>query len=386
MRKFFPKAVLLSMFLAILFSVAFYADAGFGISPPWFRNEYLSPGAHYEQDIVLVQGNPDKDVKITATIESAEEIASWISFQPGTDFVIPAGKQHFPVRITVNVPKDAGYTTYTGKIRFVASSSGSGSSNIAIQLGALADISLTVTSEEFSDFKVKHVGLDDIEEGWPVKIRVKLENLGNVKVRPTKIILKIYDKWYDKLLQEGEPQTSDWVDAFATGNIEAAMDTSLGISDYFGDFEIFKGDEIIARDKQRFHIVEKGSLEHWPRIFGISVAWLGGGFGALASLVTIVKFGLFGKMLGRLGIEIRRTAGNRPRNYTKNTIREPKRKPKSRAIRKPEIIINPAPSIGFRPTATAASARRILRTKKTIISTAKAGPPRRGRPRKIREP
>lgn len=270
------KPLLLTVFtIAIFVALGNAANAGFGISPPWLRNSHLAPGSHYEQDIVLVQGNPDRDVKITATIESAEEIASWISFQPGTEFVIPAGKQQFPVRIIVNVPKDAGYTTYTGKIRFVASSSGSGGNNIAIQLGALADISLAVTSEEFSDFNVKHVGIDDLEDGWPIKIRVKLENLGNVKVRPTKIVLKIYDKWHDKMLQEGEPQTVDWVDAFATGNIEAVMDTSLGISDYFADFEVFKGEEIVAKDKQRFHIVEKGTLERWPRILGISIAWWG---------------------------------------------------------------------------------------------------------------
>lgn len=352
------------------------ANAGFGISPPWLKNSHLAPGSHYEQDIFLVQSKPDKDVKITVTVESAEQIASWISFQPGTEFVIPAGKQQFPVRVAVNVPKDAGYTTYTGKIRFVASSSGSGGGNIAIQLGALADISLTVTSEEFSDFKVKHVGIDDLEEGWPIKIRVKLENLGNIKVRPTRIVLKIYDKWHDKLLQEGEPQTVDWVDAFATGNIEAAMETSLGISDYFGDFEIFKGEEVIAKDKQRFHIVGKGALERWPRIFGISIAWIGGGFGALLGVVAIIKFNILGKILGKLGIEVIRKRSN-PLNYTKKKLKNTKP-----TARRPEVISDPMPQIGFRPVATAVSMRKTRRIRKSAVIIAKAEPKKRGRPRK----
>lgn len=282
-------------------------EAGFGISPPSFWNDHLSPGAHYEQDIYLIQGDPGADVKATVALENVEEIKDWITIKPGKEFIIPKGVQQFPMRVIVDVPKDAGYATYTGKIRVIVTSFAGGEGkggSVSLLLGALADIKLTVTSEQISDFKVKSVRIPDIEEEWPVQIQVKLENLGNTKVRPTKIALVLFDQWHIKELERGEAQTTEWVPPFESGTIRATMNTKLGIGNYFADFEIYKGQSIVARDRQRFHIVLKGTLEYWPRFFGISVAWWAGGIGIILAIFATIKFSLLGKLLKKFGIEM----------------------------------------------------------------------------------
>lgn len=311
MRSIFG-ILLLSVFLfGILFGYTRTVEAGFGISPPRFRNDHLSPGSHYEQDIYLVQGSPETNIKITVAIENAEQIVDWITIQPAKEFIIPKGIQQFPMRVIVDVPKDAGYATYTGKMRIVATSQGvpqeEGGGNIAVRLGALADISLTVTSDEYSDFKIQSIDVPDIEEGWPIEVRVSMENFGNVKVRPTRIMLTIYDKWHENVLQTGEAKTTDWVDSFAVGSVRAYMPTELGPGDYFADFEIYKGEELAAKDKQRFFIVEQGTIDYWPRYFGISIAWWATGVGVILAFGVVIKFNLFGRLLRGVGIEVRRT-------------------------------------------------------------------------------
>lgn len=291
--------------LGTLIFSSYSVQAGFGISPPWFKNNYLSPGAHYEQDIFLVQGKPETDVRITIEVQSAEAIEDWITFKPGKDFIIPAGQQQFPVRVIADVPKDAGYATYTGTIRFVAGSTG-GEGAVVIQLGALAVINLTVTSEEVSDFDVKRVNVQNLEKGWPLSVSVQLENLGNVKVRPTRIALTLYDKLHDKELGSGEAQTTDWVDPFQRGSITASMPTDLEIGDYWADYEIYKGDEIVAQDRQRFKVVKKGDINQWLRLFGMSIAWWGTIIISIMAFGVVIKFNILGKLLGKLGIEVKR--------------------------------------------------------------------------------
>src|SRR3989344_4928792 len=369
------KASLFFLSSIVVFSIGAYADAGFGISPPWLKNTHLSPGSHYEQDIFLVQGKPESSVQVTATIESAEQIASWINFKPGNAFIIPAGTQQFPVRVTVDVPRDAGYETYTGKIRFVATSVGAdNNSNIAIQLGSLAEITLTVTSDEYSDFNVRGVSIDDIEESMPITMGVRLENLGNIKVRPTRISLRIYDKWHEQILQEGDAETTEWIESFATGMIRATMPTTLSLGDYFADFEIYKGEEVIARDKERFNIVEKGTLAHWPRFLGMSIVWWGSGLGGLLSVLSVVKFNLFAKLLGILGIEVKRKS----RSAAKNNRRKISRQKVSKILPESAKIRDPLPTMGFRPIAITASSRKRRAVQKSQINE----PKRRGKRRK----
>ncbi|MBI1888545.1 MAG: hypothetical protein HYS15_01230 [Candidatus Spechtbacteria bacterium] len=306
------RSIAIVFFVIFSFLLLFHigageVQAGFGISPSSFWNDHLSPGVHYEQDIYLVQGNPEADVKATVALENAEEIKDWITIHPGKEFIIPKGVQQFPMRVIVDVPKDAGYAIYKGKIRVTATSFGGGEgkgSGVSLILGALADIKLTVTSEKISDFKVKSVRMPDIEEGWPIQIQVKLENLGNIKVRPTKIMLVLYDQGHGKELERGEAETTEWVNSFESGTIHATMTTKLGIGSYFGDFEIYKGESVVARDRQRFSIVLKGTLEHWPRFFGISVAWWAGGMGIVLTIFAGIKFNLPGKFLRKFGIEM----------------------------------------------------------------------------------
>lgn len=294
------RAILILLIGFLLFGAGADLALAFGISPPRVFNDHLVPGTHFEQTITLTQAEPKEPLKIEVEID-APEIRDWIEIKPGMEFVIPAGKQQFPMRVIINVPKDAGYDTYEGTIS-VTAMSGDGEGQIAVLTGAVADIKIRVSGEEFSDFKLKKVIVPNIEEGSPVEVVMTLENLGNVKVRPSKVYLRLYDQYHQALLEEGEAKDMNWVEPFKVGKVVAGMPTKLGIGNYWVEIEIYKNGELFLEDERYFKIVEKGTL---GLIFGLSKwIWVLIGGIILAGFLSI-KFRLWKKLLAKFGINIK---------------------------------------------------------------------------------
>lgn len=288
--------------LLIIF-LLFEGDAvfAFGISPPWVHADRLVPGSHYEQIIYLTQGSPDKPLNVEIKIDPSET-NSWFKFEPGSNFTIPEGSQQFPMKVIVDVPKDAGYETYTGRIRVRVMSGGEG--QVAVLTGGIIDVRLTVSGEEFSDFEIKNVKIKDLEVDWPIKAFIKLENLGNVKVRPSKVHFDIYDKYHAEILESKDSTDINWIEPFKTGEAIAQVSTKLGVGEYWADFEIYKKGELVLKDKAYFHIFPRGTIKPYPTFLGISIyIW----FAAAAVLLLITggfKFGLWKKLLDKTGIRI----------------------------------------------------------------------------------
>jgi hypothetical protein len=193
------KPLLTLLVICLLFSIAYEVKAGFGITPPRVWNDRLVPGSHFEQTITLTRSNPDNPIGIIVEM-NALDIESWITIDKGDSFIYPAGPRQYPMTITVDVPEDAGYTTYYGKMTVKAAPVG-GAGQVSVALGAVIDFKLRVSGEEFSDFNIRGISIPDLEEGWPVKFTAKLENLGNVKTRPSKVHLEIYDDYHKKRLK-----------------------------------------------------------------------------------------------------------------------------------------------------------------------------------------
>jgi len=82
------------------------AFASFGITPPYVRNTSLTRNTTYEQQILLVRGDPDVPLKALVTVD-APEIASWIEVVEGTSIPMPRGEQKVPMTVRVRVPSDA---------------------------------------------------------------------------------------------------------------------------------------------------------------------------------------------------------------------------------------------------------------------------------------
>ena len=186
-------AVILGVFFWCLF-LAQPAWAGFGIAPAILANDYAVPGGHFSQTFYLVRNNADKPLTVQVNRSQLGRINDWIKIEPAGIFIIPAGVKQFPVKITVEVPKDAPYEYNQAILDFstIPVSQGAG---VTTALGASLIVRINVTDKVFADFRLISAAVPSIEVGWPVKFVAKIQNLGNVPIRPNSVLLEVWDYW-----------------------------------------------------------------------------------------------------------------------------------------------------------------------------------------------
>lgn len=270
MNKFFTLALFLPAFFFLI--GAPIAQAGFGITPPYVRNTSLIRNSTYEQQILLVRGDPNSAQKAEVTVD-APEIASWIQIVEGEVIPLPKGEQKVPMTVRITVPEDAEFKTYEGSIRIrtVPDDGQVAEGAVSISLGALVDIELSVIDKEIKDFRVRKVGVGELNEGhkfwwlfFPGKINfdMLLENTGNVDVSPSKIEFKIYERTGAVLLEETKnigkvPK----IKPYGTETVLAEIPTRLPAGSYVARYKIFNGDEVKQEGDLSLSIVPYGTLQ-----------------------------------------------------------------------------------------------------------------------------
>ncbi|MFT5037271.1 MAG: hypothetical protein ACI9VM_000850 [Candidatus Azotimanducaceae bacterium] len=249
-----------------------FAFAGFGITPPYVRNTSLTRNSTYEQQILMVRSDPDVPLKATISID-APEIDDWLEIVGGTEIMLPIGEQKVPMIVRVTVPDDADFRLYEGVIRIKtgkpdhAVSDGS----VSISLGAQLDVHLNIIDKEIKDFRVRKIGIEDLNEGhklswlyFPGKIdfKILLENTGNVSVAPSKVVFRVFDSSGTVLLEEIEHTNRiRKIKPYATEEVLAELPTRLPAGSYLARYQIFNDEEIKQEGELTLSILPYGTLQ-----------------------------------------------------------------------------------------------------------------------------
>lgn len=259
--------------LSIVFlATSHFVLAGFGVTPPYFRNSSLTRNSTYEQQILLVRGDPNVPLKATVILD-APEIASWITVVEGNEFLLPRGEQKIPMTVRVKVPDDADFKQYTGALRIKTGPADDqvqgGSVNIS--LGAQINIDLNVIDREIKDFRVRKINISDLNEGhklgwlyFPGKIRfgMLLENIGNVDVSPSAVNFKLYDISGTVLLEETSNKGRiKKIEPYATEEVMAYLPTRLPVGSYLVRYEIMNDDVIKQEGELNLNVLPYGTLQ-----------------------------------------------------------------------------------------------------------------------------
>jgi len=246
--------LLLSVSLIFFASQIGTALAGFGVSPSSVLNKNLVPGSFYEQDIYLVQGTPDVDLKATIII-NAGKINDWIKIENGNSFIIPKGTQQFAMKVNVNVPSNAELGKYKGTIIVNTTPIGKQKDGVSVVLGADVGIDLDVTSIKVSDFSIQNFQIQDTAKGSPIKFLIKVKNDGNVDNGPTKVALTFFDQYHSKQLGQQEEVITEKVKSFQTKTLSVEFPNNLDVGSYWADAKIYNGGNVAVDSKIVFNIV-----------------------------------------------------------------------------------------------------------------------------------
>lgn len=267
--RFSRSLFLLSL---LVFSVCSTAYAGFGITPPYVTNSSLTRNSQYEQTIYLVRSDPTSALKATISID-VPGVSDWFTIVEGNEFLLPQGEQKVPMTVRVLVPDDADFKQYTGNIRIKTGPADDQvmGGAVSISLGAQIDVDISVIDKEIKDFKIRKIGISDLNAGhkvawlyFPGKIRFEmlLENLGNVPVAPSDVVFRIYDATGKVLLEETHKKGKiDTVDPFKTETVYAQIPTRLPQGSYIGRFEIMNEDEVKLSGEVNVSILPYGTLQ-----------------------------------------------------------------------------------------------------------------------------
>ncbi len=256
----------------LVFSVHSTAQAGFGITPPYVTNPSLTRNSEYEQIIYLVRSDPTSALKATISID-VPGVSDWFTIVEGNEFLLPQGEQKVPMTVKVLVPDDADFKQYKGNIRIKtgpADDQVTGGA-VSISLGAQIDVDISVIDKEIKDFKIRKIGISDLNAGhkvawlyFPGKIRFEmlLENVGNVPVAPSDVVFRIYDASGRVLLEETHKKGKiDTVDPFKIETVYAEIPTRLPQGSYIGRFEILNDKDIKQSGEVNVSILPYGTLQ-----------------------------------------------------------------------------------------------------------------------------
>jgi hypothetical protein len=242
--------------------------AGFGITPPYVRNDKLTQGSTYTQEIILVRGDPVEDLKAEITV-NVPGIDDWIVIDKGTEFLLPKGEKQVPMKVTIRVPQGAAYERHQGSIR-IRTLSPDPASGVSIALGAQIDVDVRVV-DEIRDFDVKRVQISETEEPrrfwwleYPGKITftMGIENTGNAPTAPSKVELNIYDKRGNVVLEQTfNTNTIEEVLPFETRDVVAYLPTRLPPSAYLVKYSIYRFEDEVKRSGElTLSVLPEGTL------------------------------------------------------------------------------------------------------------------------------
>lgn len=299
-----------------LFTVQF-AHAGFGITPPYVTNSSLTRNSVYEQTILLVRNDPTTDMKATISVD-VPGVNEWFEILEGNEFLLPRGETKVPMTVRVTVPDDAEFEQYKGNIRIKTGASDDQvtAGAVSISLGAQVDVDITVIDKVIKDFKVRKIGVSDLNEGhkvgwlyFPGKIRFEMlvENLGNVAVAPSDVVFRIYDKTGNVLLEEIHNKGKmEKIEPFDTKTTFANLPTRLPAGSYLARFEIKNDDEVKLTGEVSLNIFPYGTLQSAGFGFsGLSLPHKLSIIVPILSLVLIIALLIFRLLEARRGMSRR---------------------------------------------------------------------------------
>jgi len=177
------RVLILIILIAAIQNVA---GIGIGVSPSSILLEKSLKNASYERSISIFNMDEEDD---NYSFSVSGDIEGWASFYSGetkiNDTMVPA-KSEVTVIVRFEIPSDAVSKNYTGllilkSIPKITNLSGNQQSLI---IGGSTSVTIMVTGDQIINGIVKGISTEDVEQGYPLRIKTFFSNTGNVVATP----------------------------------------------------------------------------------------------------------------------------------------------------------------------------------------------------------
>ncbi len=361
MHKKLPTIIAV-LFLAfpILFLSTFIfsskAFAGIGVSPASIDNDHAKPGTQFDQIVTVSRSDATSPVDITIETDATSEIASWISFTPGTSLTLAAGENSKDFTVTIAIPDDAELKAYTGYIR-IKTTADSGGDAIGVVKGARIDVNIDLTDSDYVELVVRRLEIPLLYQNEQLSLTMTVENNGNAAASPSKVKIVITD------LNDAEVATLETteitsVEPNSTQDITLTFDHTLQPGEYFAQTTAYYGEEVLRDELLSFEVragtrpATTTNTGNWLQNLSSSTIMIAAIVGGLALLLII--FSVF--MLMKKGKRQEPTNGTpTPKPTEPVTPSEPSSAPASQSTISPNVETTAPVQEATVPEAPAAS-------------------------------
>jgi len=162
-------SIFIGVFIFFLSSVPSFA--GFGVSPTDISYENLKPGATFTKTFTLSRSGDLNEMQISVQPD-LNSIDSWFTYSPGKTFAFPQGQSTTQFEITVNIPDDTPYESYSGVIRLIATPTDQAVRGVTITQGVRLDAGLIVTESDIRDLIITAIAIQDSILNEPITLEL----------------------------------------------------------------------------------------------------------------------------------------------------------------------------------------------------------------------
>lgn len=264
------KIVSIGLILILLQSCV--SAIGLGVAPSNLEMHDALRGEEYERIIRLSNYGEDKG---RFSLNATGQCSKWIYFYnmedqsaPITNVTIP-GNGNVKILVKFKIPEDAATGNYTGTIYAQGIPTGEVSGEVGQVVAVMipASVMIEVTGMQTLTGKVESITTIDTEINYPLRIKVRFQNTGNVIATPI-IDVKISK---EGVLTDSFTFAEARVKVGSKETIIVEWDTTGKESgDYIANTTISLGDEVLATKELQFKLLPVGTLSRQGNLTDIS--------------------------------------------------------------------------------------------------------------------
>ncbi|MDP3917086.1 MAG: hypothetical protein Q8Q42_02245 [Nanoarchaeota archaeon] len=255
------------VFFLIVFSALLLPNVyglAVGVSPSKYTIEDALKGESYQKSMRF---STTSDENIIVDLVAYGDYKDWVKFydiddlsKEITQLSINANGKEFAM-IVFNIPKDtpngeyeiqvAGNKAFEEVDNDVKTGSG-------VELKTFAKVKIYVTGNQKLESEVRSISTRDVETGYPLRIKVDMENNGNVKSNP-KIDVEIFK---DGAVIDSVTKSDSYVDVGQIEIIDVEWDTSgRGVGEFSAKVKVTLEGKLIGEKLVDFNILNSGNSE-----------------------------------------------------------------------------------------------------------------------------